>query len=261
VGTGAPAGSDAVIRVEALTGPAWSRGAAAGETAESRALEIGEVVGLGSVLITAEKSRAAIRLASGHSVRLDASTEIRLNDAGSLALERGAVYVDSGPGGAAADSLDVRTPLGVIEEIGTQFESRVQDDSLRVRLREGAVIVHHDDRSHEVQAGTELALEPDGSVVRRAVPVHGPEWAWIVDVTPTPDFEGRPARSFLDWVARERGWSLAFADDSVARSADSTLLGGTIERLSLEEALDAVLPTCRMSYRVEEAVLVIEAAP
>ena len=31
-------------------------------------------------------------------------------------------------------------------------------------------------------------------------------------------------------------------------------------KLTLEEALDAVLPTCRMTYRVEKGVLLIAAA-
>jgi hypothetical protein len=75
------------------------------------------------------------------------------------------------------------------------------------------------------------------------------------------DLEGRSAREFLDWVARERGWGLSFSDETVARSAEEIVLGGTVERLTLDEALDAVLPTCRMTYRVEAGVLWIAASP
>ena len=52
--------------------------------------------------------------------------------------------------------LDVQMPeldgFGVIEEVGTQFEVRLEDRSVRVRLREGAVVVHHDGRSDEVHS-------------------------------------------------------------------------------------------------------------
>ena len=108
-----------------------------------------------------------------------------------------------------------------------------------------------------MQVGTELELDPDGSVTRRELSTYGPEWEWIIGITPALDLEGRTARTFLDWVARERGWTLAFADEAVARSAEEIELGGTVERLTLEQALDAVLPTCRMIYRVEDGILVI----
>ena len=256
-GSDVPTGSHATILVEALAGSAWSRFNAE----ENRSLEVGDPLRPGSELATAEESRAAIRLASGHSVRLDASTRIRLREDGSLAVDRGAVYVDSGLDATTIDALDVHTPLGVVEEIGTQFEVRLENDSLRVRLREGTVVVHQDDRDHELQVGTELELSPDGSVTRRALPTHGSEWEWFVDITPMLDLEGRTAMEFLDWVARERGWTLAFADDSVARFAGEIVLGGALERLTLEEALDAVLPTCQMTYQVRNGVLVVAATP
>ena len=251
-GSGVPTGSDAAILVEALSGPAWSRSSADGD----RPLEVGDILRPESELATAEGSRAAIRLASGHSVRLDASTRVRLLDDDSLAVDRGAIYVDSGIE-ATAIALDVHTPLGVIEEIGTQFEVRLEDDSVRVRLREGAVVVHQDDLDHELEVGTELALNPDGSVTRKTLPTHGAEWEWFVGITPMIDLEGRTAMEFLEWVARERGWTLAFEDDSVARFAGETVLGGALGRLTLEEALDAVLPTCQMSYDVRAGVLVV----
>jgi hypothetical protein len=77
-------------------------------------------------------------------------------------------------------------------------------------------------------------------------------------VTPTFDLEGLTARAFLDRVARERGWTLTFADAELARSAEEIVLAGTVERLTLEQSLDAVLPTCRMTHRLDDGVLRIE---
>jgi ferric-dicitrate binding protein FerR (iron transport regulator) len=166
--------------------------------------------------------------------------------------------VDSGP--AAVDPVDIHTPLGLIQEIGTQFEVRLEGETVRVRLREGTVIVHREEQAHEVRVGTELAMDRNGSVIRRSISIHGPAWRWVADIAPMIDLEGRTARAFLDWVARERGWTLAFADESVARSAGEIVLGGTLERLTLEQSLDAVLPTCRMTYRVKDGVLWIATA-
>ncbi len=245
----------ATVQVEALAGPAWVQ-PGAGDRAR-RPLEIGERVALGSELLTDDGGRIAIRLSSGHSLRLDASTRLRLVDPRSVALDRGAVYVDSGFEAAQARALVVHTALGLVEEIGTQFEVRSGAESVRVRLREGAVVVHHDGGTERVQAGTELSVSRDGAVTRRSVAAHGADWEWIGTVTPLPDLDGRPARTFLEWVARERGLALAFADDEVARAASETVLGGSIPRLTLDEALDAVLPACRLGYRIEGGALVV----
>jgi len=244
----------APLRVEAISGAAWR---ASDEAPGRKTIELGDEIESASELTTSEEGRLALRMASGHSLRLDRSTGVRLLEDGSLALDRGAVYVDSASEATAADALRVRTALGVVHEIGTQFEVRLDDDAVLVRLREGAVIVRRDNRDHEVQVGTELALSPDGSLTRREFPAHGPQWDWLVDVTPMLDLEGRSARTFLEWVARERGWRLVFADEQVARSAEEIELGGTVQQLTLDEALEAVLPTCGLSFRIDRDLLVI----
>jgi hypothetical protein len=251
-----PAPPAATLRVESIAGTAWVRDAGAAPAALPRPIAAGEDLLPGAEITTAEQGRMALRLASGHSVRLDASTRIRWLDARSLALERGALYVDSGPDGRTA-ALGVHTPLGVVEEAGTQFEVRLDAvvERVRVRLREGAVVVRRDDRVHEVGAGFELELDSRGNPTLRPFPAYGPDWEWIAGVTPMLELEGRSAKDFLAWVARERGWTLAFDDEAAARAAEQIALAGTVGRLTLDEALDAVLPTCRMAHRVEDGVL------
>lgn len=238
----------AAIAVEALEGSAWSG---------PRALGVGERVRPGSEVSTSADGRLSFRLPSGHAVRLDASTKLRVFGEDLLALEAGAIYVETAFDHTDGTPVRVRTPLGTIEEIGTQFEVRLAGETLQVRLREGAVIMHGGAGQHEVRAGSELTVNPDGSATRRTIATHGAQWDWLAAVTPMPDLEGRSARAFLDWVARERGWTLAFADEAVARSAGETVLGGSAENLMLADALDAVLPTCRLSYRVDNGVLVV----
>jgi len=78
----------------------------------------------GTVIATGSGARAAVRLASGPSVRIDEGSLVRLESAEVVALDRGALYVDSGaaPGSAA---LEVATPLGTVRHLGTQFETRL----------------------------------------------------------------------------------------------------------------------------------------
>lgn len=221
------------------------------------ALRAGEPVRVGEVVSTSEAGRAALRLASGHSIRLDVGTRVRFGAAGELTLDRGALYVDSGPAGGDERGVIVRTPLGQVTEMGTQFEVRLAGDGVRVRVREGAVVVARSDETFDAAAGGELTVLGNGAVERGTVALHGPEWAWIQEVAPSFDLEGETLEEFLEWVARETGRGVRFPDDATAKSAGEIVLHGTIEELTPEQALAAVLPTCGLSHRYDGGDLLI----
>ena len=243
--------------VEAVFGTAWSRSVAGSESAE--VLHSGHLAAPGSELATGKHGRIAIRTASGHSVRLDHGTRIRILGAAEVALDAGAVYVDSGPRGRAAEgALRVHTSHGIVRDIGTQFEVRLTGDVLRVRVREGMISLDRPGDDVDASAGSELIVVGDGSAQRAAVSSFGPHWDWIREVTPMMRLEGRTAREFLDWIARERGLELNFSSPQLAESAETIVLNGSIEGMSLDQALDAVMPTCRMTHRIEHSTLFVD---
>jgi ferric-dicitrate binding protein FerR (iron transport regulator) len=239
-------------RVEAVLGSATFRAYASEE--ETQFVEAGETVPVGSEIVTSSEGRLALHMPSGHSIRVDASTRVRLVDADSVLLEHGALYVDSGVEPDARKTIAVETPFGIVREIGTQFVVRLERHSVRVRVREGRAVLSGEGPDREIEAGHELVVAAGGPSSTRAISTHGPAWDWIADITPMPDFQGRSAKEFLDWIARERGWSLGFSDAAVAREADRIVLG-SLGNLTLDQALDAVLPTCLMVYRVEDGTL------
>lgn len=223
------------------------------------ALDAGAPIHAGAVIETgrAGVARAALRLAGGGSLRLDADTRVRVASADLVELDRGAVYFDSDAG----SGVEVRTTLGVVRDIGTQFEVRLVDGSaaasLRVRVREGAVVVEGAGGTHEAVAGVELTLDADGTLSRGAVPIHGPRWDWVLDSAPAPDLEGRPLSVFLDWVAREGGWELRFADGETAGRASTITLHGDVHDLTPAEAMAMVLDGSGLDYRLEAGTLTV----
>lgn len=248
-----PDGSaDATMVVESLTGSAWMQEAA---------LSAGTEIPAGSSVETGAGGRLAVRLKSGHSVRLDSGSLLTMVEPGILLLERGAVYVDSGTGSSDPDPVLVRTAVGSIRETGTQFEVRLLNESLRIRVREGSVVLTDDQGEHPVETAGELVRQADGTVAMRQIELHGPEWNWIAGITPMIDFQGRTADAFLEWIARERGWTVTYADLEVARAAAETELGGSVGEIGIDQALDAVLPACRLAYRLEGGTLLIENMP
>ncbi|MGH9312846.1 MAG: FecR family protein [Vicinamibacterales bacterium] len=259
--TGLPAslpGPSNAARVEMVQESAWSQ---ATSVAAPLPLQPGDEVKVGSELATAESGRLALRLATGHSVRLDAGTRVSVLSDRVIALTHGAVYVDSGrPSGAAAGFVEIRTPLGSIRDVGTQFEVRWLTTSLRVRVREGKVALEGAGTSVEVRAGRELELGENGRMVSRDWAAYGAGLDWIGGITPMLQLEGRSVQEFLEWIARERGLRLRFATPEIASSVPGIMLNGSIDGMTLDQALESVLLTCRMSHRIDAEVLLIQSS-
>lgn len=225
-------------------------------TAEPTLFQIGDRIQEGDGVDTSSGGLAALRLGNGASVRMDRGTRLRLLSDASMVLDEGAIYVDSGEN-RGARSLEVRTTLGVVDDIGTRFEIRLSASALRVRVRDGVVRLSQSRQSHDARPGDELTLEGSGSIVRRTIPVFGADWAWAIALARPFDLEGRSLRDFLAWITGENGWRLRFADSAVEQKSLTTILHGSIQGLTSDEALAAVLPTSGVDHRLENGVLLI----
>jgi hypothetical protein len=233
-------------------------------------LQAGRGLEAGGVVATGAGGRAALRLAGGPSLRIDADSEVRLESARRVALVRGAVYVDADPAAAAGHDLVIATPFGSIEHLGTQFEARLQPASemgpsgpagaLRVTVREGTVRLTLAGGAHTAGAGTALTVQPDGAVRRASAAPHGPAWDWVQRTAPPLDIEGATLTAFLDWTSREIGLPWLGAAGAGRQPADEVVLHGSIAGLTPTEALTVVLPSCGLRHRQTDRALVLELA-
>jgi hypothetical protein len=215
----------------------------------------------------AEAGRASLRLGSDVAVRLDAGTRLRLVSASILVLERGAIYADTGAGAERDGALEVRTPLGVVRDVGTRFTVRVAgpdgpalaggEPALVVRVRDGAVRTERSGRVYVTPTGEELALHGDGRAERREIASYGPEWEWVLEAGGGFEVEGRTLREFLDWVARETGWRIVVEDAALARSASEIVLHGSLGGLRADEAAFAVLPGAGLEAELRDGTLLV----
>jgi ferric-dicitrate binding protein FerR (iron transport regulator) len=246
-------------RVESVTGVVTARSPHDEGGARPVQLTAGAEVLDGTALETGGAGHAALRLAGGASLRLDAGSRVRLVTASAVDLARGAVYLDSG--GEGPGTVAVQTPLGVVREIGTQFEVRLLGEAaaLRVRVREGEVRVEKRGAAYPAGAGVELTLRAEGVVTRQPIASHGSPWSWVLQAAPPLEIEGKTLQEVLDQVARETGWTIRYADESLAASASSTVVHGAIGHLTPVQALDVVLPGAGLRHEVVEGVLVIRA--
>ncbi len=250
----------------AVTGTSGAGGAAPAARVESVAGEAnglmpGGTVPAGATVETAA-GVAALRLAGGGSLRLDEGTRVVLVSPSEVRLDRGAVYLDSGAApGAGSRAVEIRTRLGVVTEVGTQFEVRLleEGEAVRVRVREGEVRIEGGAASASAVAGAELTVRAGGSVARGSIPVHGPAWSWTLKAAPPLEIEGRTLDQLLARVARETGWTVEYENEALAASVGSIRLHGDVGHLAPDQALDVVLPGAGLRHRVADGRLIVGA--
>jgi hypothetical protein len=175
-----------------------------------------------------------------------------------IALQSGSVYVDFDP--ADRGNLIVRTPLGELRHVGTQFEVTVNDREERIAVREGTVrVTGH--ASTLVSAGQAIVLDDTGIKATEAVHPYDREWHWVEAATAAPTIEGETGAAFLRWLSRATGKRLIWADDEAAQLAARTTLHGSIENLAIDEAVGTVLGTTLLHARIDATTILVSAGP
>lgn len=178
---------------------------------------------------------------NGGTLRLDRETHLRFDTARTATLLRGAIYYANDTPGVA---VTIHTPYGDVRDVGTRFEIRLRDDALRVRVRDGAVIV----RDTTARAGTEIVASRT-SMASRTISTSGEEWAWIENAAPPIVLEGKSLDEVLQRIAIEKGLTLERI------GPDQTLHGNV--PLSVGEALEAATAAAGVTYRIEGDRLIV----
>jgi ferric-dicitrate binding protein FerR (iron transport regulator) len=243
---------DVVATVEQIDGsPRRVRSTTDGGIAED--LAASDPVRAGEWLETDARARVALRFADGTSVRLDVGSRVRPVSAGVIELSAGGIYVDTG---RESGRFEVRTPVATARDIGTQFELRLIDRALRLRVRTGVVELRDGARSVAGRGGTEVTFS-DAGAVSRPIAAHGADWDWTAAISPVPAIEGLALSSFLESLSREHGWTLVYGDPALARDAAGIVLHGSVEGLSPRDALDVTLRTSGLKYRLVNGELAV----
>ena len=225
---------------------------------QSRAGRVGEELGPGTAIMT-NGGRAAIVLANGVELRLDSNTAISLDTQRSLSLDRGAVYLDSSRRTGSPETIAIVARGTVVRDVGTRYEVRLSDQELRVRVRDGRVEVLSAFGMREADRGGQLSVTSSGIMSGRAS-TSGADWDWIVRAAKSPQLEGRPLPEFLAWAEKEGGRPIRFADPALEKANASTIVYGVIDDLTVEQALDVVLPSCGLARRTDADLITIVAA-
>lgn len=246
----APPAATVVARISTATGAVRLSGPAGERTIASA-----DVVHAGDAVETPPGVVATFALEGGGDVRQNGGTAVRWVDARRVSLERGHVYVDSGAPGRA---IDVATSAGTVSDIGTRFDVRAIGDEVRVRVREGIVRLGSGSAAREVTAGQGLIVTPRG-IRDEPVLTYGSDWDWILRGTRFR-LEGATLERFVGWVGAEGGRRVEFHPSRLAQEHSAIVLHGSIEGLTMDEALEVAFTAAGLAYRLEGDRVIVSRA-
>jgi len=219
------------------------------------ALAVGSQIPSSARVVT-HSGQVALRLEGGGSLRLAPQTALTFGAAGRASLDAGAVYFDSEHGAPAA-RLEVRTALGTLRDVGTQFVARLGGDRLEVGVRDGRVAIARDADSIDVRAGERVSVANGASAPRReTIATFGADWDWAERLAPPFAIDGRTLIDFLHWAEEQTGRTLVFEDAASEQLARDTVLSGSIDLEPLQK-LAAVIATTDLDYSLDgERILI-----
>jgi hypothetical protein len=218
------------------------------EFVRQRVLQAGDAVRTGDKLTA--HGPVLISLSGGGTLRIAADTILEITGEAQARLRRGQVYVDLPPGSSPERAFQIVTREGTIEHVGTGFEVFENDRMVRLRVREGRVLLHRDTEHLVADAGTELTAVPGSAVSRREIDTYGRDWLWVAALAPDYEIEGRPLLGFLQWASRELGRPLKFSDSHARSVAERTILHGSVRGREPLDALSSVLATTSLSFEI-----------
>ena len=123
-----------------------------------------------------------VALDGGGTIRVATGSRLYIATSTQLSLAHGLIYVDFPPG--ASNPLRITTVAGDIEHIGTAFEVMSDDQSVRIRVREGRIRFVGETATLSAAAGTELLAVPGAKIAQRSVDTYGRDWLWIAALAP-----------------------------------------------------------------------------
>jgi len=213
-----------------------------------RALQVGDPVRTGDKLTA--HGPVLISLSGGGSLRIAADTVLEITGEAQARLRHGQLYVDLPPGSSSKHPFQILTREGTIEHVGTGFEVLENERIVRLRVREGRVLLLRDTEHIVADAGTELTAQPGSQVSRREIDTYGRDWLWVAALAPDYEIEGRPLLGFLEWASRELGRPLKFTDSRARAVAEHTILHGSVRGREPLDALSSVLATTSLTYEI-----------
>ena len=217
----------------------------------------GQTIYVGDTLSTGDGQGLTLLLNGAESMRIDENSTLVVQEKHAFELVSGRVYADTGDFVYRRHGLVIDTPMGLVTDVGTQFDVAIRDDSLKVAVREGRVDVTREADVYVAVAGERMRISAGEGATIDALAPHDDYWDWAVSLAPEYDIENKSLLDFLRWASRETGRELYFETEELRLAAMRVDLHGSVAGFTPLEAVESVLAGTKFRYRIEAGRIVI----
>ena len=238
---------------------------------EGGPLRSGNQIQPNDIIRTTEGSLAIRPGGANIDIRLDHMTEIEFVNGRSMRLIKGSVYIDAPisklKAGSGHQSFTTLVNGIAVDHIGTQYLVSIDEQGISVAVREGEVMIATGQQRHRSRAsnngGELIEFHDDHSFTTTRIVTYGERWAWANTLAPDIETDGMYLADFLDWVARETGFTIAYASPEIKqvvqyRGGDGLRLMGNRGTEDVFKALGAAMRNTQFSASIEEGVITIQ---
>lgn len=202
-------------------------------------------IAAGDTIGTGDNGTTTLQLSNATTLTLAPGSELKFNGYAQLQLLTGKLYVDS-PG--ENTSIEITTPWGKIEDIGTQFEVSVDKSELRVAMREGKVKMSLANSTHLAQfnngLGDVISVDSSLQINRTTLASDDEHWNWMLPALTPIDLEGLSVHQLMLWASRTMGKPVIYdSPDTEERAKRIHLSGGELAPDQIADVLPFILKT------------------
>lgn len=206
----------------------------------------------GEKLSTGKRGAVALALANGSLVNIDQLTKVRFIGREDIELIAGAVYFDSRGKG----NIRIHTVHGVARDIGTRFETRLSENELLVRVRDGEVRVDQAQTAVYVASGQALQLT-DGAAHITEIAADDEQWIWADAMDENFSLTNRSMAEILAWLSRKEGWTLRYQHDTDQQRARQDIIHGRLSAGGSTDVLRQLSLISDMRFTLENKTVVV----
>ncbi|GGY81691.1 hypothetical protein GCM10011613_27970 [Cellvibrio zantedeschiae] len=191
-------------------------------------------------------------------LKVNKGTQIIFVDDNEIHLIKGAVYFDS----HHQSNIHIRTAHGTLNDIGTQFETRTEPQSLSVFVREGKVkFENQENKNLMIPDGKALHLT-QGSAKVLDIDKEKKPWMWADAMDGNINFDNKTLDNHtmadvLTWIAKREGWKLEFKTSIDRQHAERDRLHGQFKTTDSRKLLDQLTLVSNMRYQIINNTLLV----
>lgn len=219
-------------------------------TANDVSFGSGSSLKTGDELSTDKSGAVVLALPNGSIVKIDKLTKLRFTGPEDIELFAGGIYFNSFNQG----HIRIHTTRGVASDIGTEFETRLLENELLVRVREGKVRVDQAKTAVYVASGQVLRLA-QGTARITNIAVDDEYWIWADAMDDDFSLTSRSMAEILVWLAHKEGWSLIYEDAADQQRARQDVIHGRLNVVDGAQLLRQLSLISDMQFQLKNKIL------